>query len=266
MLHSLLSSPSLRLESEHLLLDELIDLGSEYFECWSYLEIVFLSSEGISKFAEVFPFEKLRKSHWSKIVDRLVGVCDDTFRSRRLSKFKSLEESKLNSIILSTIPTPLKQFSSHKWTLLDHGSRDGFESSNFHSKCDGQSPTVTMILTTKAFIFGGFAPIARDSSGSYKADNSQQRCLFSVKDSQNSAPRSFPLVNSSNALSCFSSYRPIFGGGHDLFLADACNENTKSSTNLGGSYRNDTGLNGNQVFTGESHSQVKEIEVFLVTL
>jgi hypothetical protein len=98
MVHSLLSSPSLRLESEDSLLQQLISLGSEYFEYWSYLEIVFLSSEGISKFAEIFPFEELQVSHWSKIVDRLVDVCDETFRLRRLCKFQRLKESEFRNI------------------------------------------------------------------------------------------------------------------------------------------------------------------------
>jgi hypothetical protein len=266
MIHSLLSSPSLRLESEDLFLETLNDLGSEYFEYWIYLEIVFLSSEGISKFVELFPFSELRISYWSKIVDRLVGVCDETFRLRRFCKAEQLKESNFKSIILSIIPPPLKQFSGHKWRLLYRGSRDGFTSSNFHSKYDGQSPTVTIILTTKNFIFGGFTPIAWDSSGSYKADSSQQSFLFSIKDSRNSAPRSFPLANSSKAIYCHSLYGPTFGSGHDLLVYDGCSENTTSYTSLGSAYRNDTGLNGNQVFTGEYNFQVKEIEIFSVTL
>jgi hypothetical protein len=266
MLHSLLSSPSLRLENEDSLLQQLISLGSEYFEYWIYLEIVFLSSEGISKFVETFPFDELRTSHWSKIVDRLVGVCDKTFRSRRFCKLEGLKESKLHSTILSTIPPPLNQFSNHQWRLLYRGSRDGFRASNFHSKCDGESRTVTVILTTKDFIFGGFTPIAWDSSNSNRVDNSQQSFLFSVKDSRNSDPRSFPLVKSSYAIYCYSAYGPIFGGNHDLLVSDCCNENTNSYTNVGYSYRNDTRLNGNQVFTGEYNFQVKEIEIFSVTL
>jgi hypothetical protein len=140
----------------------LIDLGSEYFECWCYVEITFLSSEGISQFVETFPFEELRTSHWEKIVSRLVGVCDETFRLRRFCKGQRLEES----TILSDIPTPLKQFEKGKWALLYRGSRDGFRSSNVHSKCDSHPNTVTVILTTKGFIFGGFTPIAWDSSNS----------------------------------------------------------------------------------------------------
>jgi hypothetical protein len=59
MLQSLLSSPSLRLESGDSLLQQLISLGSQYFEYSSDIKIVFFSSEGISKFVETFPFSEL---------------------------------------------------------------------------------------------------------------------------------------------------------------------------------------------------------------
>jgi hypothetical protein len=125
---------------------------------------------------------------------------------------------------------------------------------------------VTLILTTKGFIFGGFTPIVWDSSNQYKQDNSQQSFLFSVKHPHNSESKSFPLVNSTHTIYCGSSYGPVFGGGNDIHVVDRCNENTKSYTNLGTSYRNDTGLNGTEVFTGEQYFQVKEIEVFSITL
>jgi hypothetical protein len=102
MLHSLLSS-SLPLDSQDLPWRELIDLGSDCFEYWNYLEIVRFSSEGISKFVETLPFEEVQTSCWAKIVDRLVGVCDETFRLRRFCKFQRLRESKFKSISLKIL-------------------------------------------------------------------------------------------------------------------------------------------------------------------
>jgi hypothetical protein len=49
-------------------------------------------------------------------------------------------------------------------------------------------------------------------------------------------------------------------------VADNCNANTNSYTNLGKGYVNDTGITGNAVFTGEQYFTVKEIEVFSITL
>jgi hypothetical protein len=244
----------------------MIDLGSDYFEYWCYIEIVFLSTEGISKFVQIFPFSELRTTHWVKIVDRLLGVCDETFRFRRFYKSQPLTESIFESTILSNVPPPLQQFSRQKWTLLYRGSQDGFGVANFHSKCDGYSNTVTVILTTKGFIFGGFTLIGWHLKSEWKADNSKQSFVFSIKNARNGDPKSFPFTNSSQAIYCNSSYGPTFGNGFDIYVANNCNENTNSYTNLGTDYRNDTGLNGTEVFTGEQHFQVKEIEVFTIVL
>jgi hypothetical protein len=50
MLHELLSSELLSLESEDALLQLLIDLGQNYLEFWGYIEVVFLTTKGISLF------------------------------------------------------------------------------------------------------------------------------------------------------------------------------------------------------------------------
>jgi hypothetical protein len=47
-LHEILRSNELKLVSEDDLLKILIELGSEYFEYWCYIEVIFLSSKGIS--------------------------------------------------------------------------------------------------------------------------------------------------------------------------------------------------------------------------
>jgi hypothetical protein len=44
-----------------------------------------------------------------------------------------------------------------KWSLLYRGTRDGFGSDDFHSKCDGHSNTLTIIKAKESeFAFGGF--------------------------------------------------------------------------------------------------------------
>jgi hypothetical protein len=48
-------------------------------------------------------------------------------------------------------------------------------------------------------------------------------------------------------------------------VADGCNNNTNSYTNVGHAYANDTGIAREQFFTGERNFTVKEIEVFQVS-
>jgi hypothetical protein len=124
--------------------------------------------------------------------------------------------------------------------------------------------TITLIETTKGYIFGGFTKIAWDSSGSYKGDDNRESYLFTIRNPHNLSARKFALSNPSYAIYCNSSYGPTFGGGHDIFVSDSSNTNANSYSNFGHSYVNDTGINGKQVFTGEYEFTVKEIEVFTI--
>jgi hypothetical protein len=125
---------------------------------------------------------------WAKIVIRLKGICDDEFRLKRCCLRYKLNQPVFESTIVSVLPEPLKRFERNGWALLYRGKRDGFKASQFHEKCDGKKDTVTLILTTKAFIFGGFTPIAWDSNNAFLEDDSEQSFLFSIKNPQDSEP------------------------------------------------------------------------------
>jgi hypothetical protein len=163
-------------------------------------------------------------------------------------------------------PTILNDFANKTWKLLYRGSRDGFRVSNFHGKCDCQSTILTLIEAMKGFLFGGFTPLIWDSTSGYKSDSSHQSFLFTLKNAGNIEPRKFKLSSGSNAIYFWSNHGPTFGNGHDIYVADKCNVNNSSYTNLGNGYVNDIGITGNAVFTGEYNFTVKEIEVFSITL
>jgi hypothetical protein len=204
-----------------------------------------------------------------KIVDRLKvsEVIDFPLKSTLISQ-RYLRFVKIDTMIMKDYPNILKDFKRKHWTLLYRGSRDGFRASKFHEKCDKERNTLTLIETTKCFIFGGFTPIAWESSahGIYKPDSSEKSFLFSLKNPRNSAPRKFMLMSGKYAIYCRSLHGPCFNGHCDIAVQDNCNTATNNFTNLGGSYMNDTGIDGNCVFTGEYNFTVKEIEVFTISL
>jgi hypothetical protein len=223
-----------------------------------------LTDHGIAVFVEHLPFDELTESIWERITDRL-RISKRTDLNRKRSR--DVVVIGFESLIVKDYPKILNDFSNKVWKLLYHGSRDGFRASNFHGKCDNESNTLTLIETTKGFIFGGFTPLVWDSTtNGYKSDNSQKSFLFTLKNAGNIQPRTFKLSNVSNAIYCHSVYCLAFGCGHDIYVADNCNANTNSYTNLGGGYVNDTGITGTTVFTGEQRFMVKDIEVFTITL
>jgi hypothetical protein len=224
----------------------------------NYVEVCYLSEKGISLFVNQIGFEDLTGLIWSKVVSRLKGIVKPSVRSHRFWQ-------PLPSQILETYPSILSEFAECRWKLLYRGSDDGFGASNFHKKCDGIANTVTIILSTTGCIFGGFTPVAWDSTSGYKPDPTNQSFVFRIKNRLQSEPCKFQLSNPSCAIHCTSSNGPTFGNGHDIKVADSCNQNNSSYTNLGNGYANDTGIDGKQVFTGEQYFKVKEIEVFTIT-
>ena len=92
--------------------------------------------------------------------------------------------------------------------LLFRGSRDGWKHLNFHSKCDNQGPTITLIKTSLGRFCGGFTPLPWDSTtgGVWKTDFSKQSFLFSL-DSQTV----YPLIDPTHTMVCSSTYGPYFG-------------------------------------------------------
>jgi hypothetical protein len=255
ILHRILSSRSLELESEDDFVKILIELGRDYLEFFDYVEVNYLTQEGISLFLDELTFDDLTGTIWTKLVSRLKESKGQSLKGKRYHR-------RIESTIINDCPGILREFQDQKWTLFYRGSRDGFQASNFHAKCDNQSNTLTLIETTKGFIFGGFTPVSWNSLSGSKADNTKKSFLFTLKNPRNSEGRKFLISNTSCAIYCSSSYGPTFGGGSEIYVCDSCNTDTSSYTNFGSYYVNDTGIDGRQVFTGEYNFTVKDIEVF----
>jgi hypothetical protein len=48
-----------------------------------------------------------------------------------------------------------------KWSLLYRATRDGFDSGDFHAKCDGHSNTLTILKAKQSsYIFGGYTTVS----------------------------------------------------------------------------------------------------------
>jgi hypothetical protein len=140
--------------------------------------------------------------------------------------------------------------------LLYRGTRDGFASSAFHSRCDGKGNTITIIKNDINHVFGGYISIAWHSSGSFRTDSSAY--LFSLRREKSTNSEKYLINYSQNAIGGDSSYGPTFGRGHDIYICFNANTN-KCSQNNKGSYNP-----GSNYLAGKSNSDwlVTEIEVY----
>jgi hypothetical protein len=161
----------------------------------------------------------------------------------------------------------LGEFREKRFVLLWSGARHGFTAAAFHGRCDGHANTVTLIQDTGGSIFGGFTPIAWESpsSGSCRADPSTRSFVFTLKNPRGTDPMKFSLANAQYAIYCHSGYGPVFGNGHDIYVANNSDANAASYTNLGSGYTNYTGVDGRTVFTGAHNFRAKAVEVFEIT-
>ena len=174
----------------------------------------------------------------------------------------------VNSLILNffqfavTLRIWLADQSINEFDLLYRGSRDGFQASKFHELCDNKGETVTIIKTTSGCVFGGYSDVAWDSSNTWK--QSSKSFLFSLISPQGNNPIKMNLKSAPHNKAIYShlSYFPIFGAGNDLLIADSCNADQTSSSNLNKTYEAPSG-NANY-FVGSKNFQVEDIEVFQI--
>jgi hypothetical protein len=147
-----------------------------------------------------------------------------------------------------------------KWTLLYRGTRDGFGASDFHSKCDGHSNTLTILKAHgTSFIFGGFTSVNWDCSGQFQSD--PNAFLFSLTNKENQ-PCKINQINTTKSILTCSSYGPTFGGGYDIYICDFANTTKHSFSELDDSYQHPQPSQGYSYLAESEYFLLSEIEVY----
>ena len=149
--------------------------------------------------------------------------------------------------------------------LLYQASKDGFDPSIFHSKCDGVSSTLIVIKSKNSNIFGGFT--SADWSGNdFKSDSTA--FLFSLVNSYNVSVKMETSSDGNNAIYSYPSYGITFGRGSDLFCSyDQCGSYLNSDSH---SYKLPNFLTqvhyieAQSFLGGRSSFQAVEIEIYWI--
>ena len=135
--------------------------------------------------------------------------------------------------------------------LLYKGTRDWGNATTFHQKCDGRSPTLTLIKSSTNFHFGGFTPTDWSDSGKEGYKDSPRSFLFSLDRKLKYLPK-----NASQHIYTGSQYGPIFGAGHDLYIVSEFMSSESISSPKTYSITDS--------FSGGSQFRISEIEVYQV--
>jgi hypothetical protein len=144
-------------------------------------------------------------------------------------------------------------------SLLYRATRDGFEASSFHSKCDGKAKTITIIKTQDNYVFGGYTDASWDSTSYWKTDAASY--IYSLRRNGVSNLSKHKILKSDHAICCVSSNGPTFGRGYDIGIADRSDVNKGNFTNtlVGNSYS----ISSNTYLAGTYNNWLtNEIEVY----
>jgi hypothetical protein len=121
---------------------------------------------------------------------------------------------------------------------------------------------LTIIKTTRSFVFGGFTNAQWSSHGGYKSD--QNSFIFSLVN--NEGPIVIPCTKQNCAIYCNIAYGPTFGDGHDIFIENNSNILGNSFANLGDSYKHSlfglASLSAKTFLGGSEEFFTSEIEVY----
>ena len=169
-----------------------------------------------------------------------------------------------NSIItqkeLNLISNWIKPKTSLKYSLLYKASRDGDSSFSFHRKCDYTGKTVTIILTTDGWKFGGFTDATWENTIEDWIDGDHKLTDNTFLFSLNLQKKYYSLYLRS-IIMCGLHRGPTFGEGPDIYVVDNCFSNP-STCNSPYTFRS---MEINNEFNGgKSEFLVKDIEVYLV--
>ena len=148
-----------------------------------------------------------------------------------------------------------------KMRLLFRSSRDGASAASFHTACDGQGPTVTLVKSSGGYVFGGYAGVAWSSPTYITYHACPSAFLFTVTNPHGDPTTRFMSNGNEYAVVCYSGSGPMFGRAGDLHVSGAFNGGSR--TNFPCNYT-DTRGRGYATFTGRLYFTPAEVEVWAV--
>ena len=171
---------------------------------------------------------------------------------------KIIRKNKELNLITDRIKnTELLENKKIKYKLLYRGTRDGMNASSFHQKCNGIPYTVSILQTTKGYIFGGYTEKTweNDSCGTYiKDDNS---FVFSID-----YMKIYKHVKGTEAIYHNDNCGPTFSYCFYLQKNFSKNENFSGKKFSAALYY--SGFKRNYELSGEEYFSLDEIEVFQI--
>jgi len=159
--------------------------------------------------------DNLFLSFWSEIMkEPILKIKEFDFMGYILTK-----ENDLEKFLIPMIP---EKYQTAKTILIYRGTRDGLNGSTFGKLCAHKAPTLTLLRSSRKYIFGGFTPVPWSLNNSNAEDPSLESFLFSLKNPWNGAPVKFPIITKANAIYSGTNEGPSWNFAHlRIYLPNA---------------------------------------------
>jgi len=155
-----------------------------------------------------YEFLQVNRHYWETFITRLYT---------RVRKISYPQSTNLTQVQWAWLESELKKEGRCIGGLLFASAWDGYTAKEFHTRCDGMGPTLTLIETSTGLIFGGFTSVSWTSKDTYV--NTDDVWLF-TQDGKGSFRRiNIYPASVGNALYCHEKYGPTFGAGHDIHIS-----------------------------------------------
>lgn len=130
-----------------------------------------------------------------------------------------LEGSRILSdeMIDSLLQMIVKDYQS--FTLLYRATREEFKGRHFHSHCDNQGASITIIKDAQGYIFGGYTSMSWTSPDSWVSSSDPSAFLFTLKNPHSIPPTKYPIkkLHVSRAIFCSITHGPLFGSDLEVY-------------------------------------------------
>jgi len=155
-----------------------------------------------------------------------------------------------------------------KWNLIYRASRDGFEASQFHVRCDKKINTLVFIKSEHGNVFGGYTE--QDWTSNNRTMKSDLNTfIFSLINKKNK-PIKLKCLNTEKAILGGTQCGPVFGLGPGIWIHENSNMNKDSYSHLGitgGAYKHpeyaENSTEAKSFLAGSERFKVLEIEVYM---
>ncbi len=147
-----------------------------------------------------------------------------------------------------------------KFSLLYSTKIDSDKTSEFHKKCDGKNPTITIFKTTKGYRFGGYTTKSWINSTDWKYFKDSESFLFSFFHN-----KKYMIKNSNeDAIGCHQIRGPCFGYSHkDIYIWEECTQTNSNQCYTPFSYSTTQKC---ELTNGEPNFVVDHYEVYLIDI